>query len=296
MSSNIYEENIARLPKALQPLAQFMVTPLVDPRKQRESILTNPFALFTFLTKKKVQPKVFMSFKNFDDISIEFLTMICKHLEPNDIFALSGVCKNLRTLLLDLESPATQEIWRNSRLENCQFLHLPAPKGMSEQEYITLCSTERGCQFCGQRKQWVKVYWQYRVRACYECYLPRFVRNSYLSKHSKNFQTYENKEEIKMREHYDRLRLERTISFRKERIQEIIEELEAERKESSDDESILSSSSNSSHKYDAQTLRKCPIISAEWKKFDQPFTSRDETKFRKKLDYEYQILAKHYVS
>ncbi|CAG8513694.1 17340_t:CDS:2 [Dentiscutata heterogama] len=295
MSRDIYEENIARLPKALQPLAQFMVTPLVDPRKQKESILANPFAFFTFLTKKKVQPKVFMSFKNFNDISIEFLAMICKHLEPNDIFMLSGVCKNLRTLLLDLESPATQEIWRNSRLEYCPFLQLSPPKGMQEQEYISLCSTERGCQFCGQRKQWVKVYWQFRVRACYECYLPRFVRNSH-SKHTKNFQNTYDKEEIKLREHYDRRRLEHTISFRKERLQEIIEELEAERKESSDDESIHSNSSNSSSKYDAQLLRKCPIISAEWKKFDQPFTNRDQLRFRRKLDYEYQILAKHYVS
>ncbi|CAG8621749.1 24531_t:CDS:2 [Racocetra persica] len=264
---DIYEENIARLPKALRPLAQFMVTPLVDPRKQQESILSNPFALFTFLTKKKVQPKVFMSFKNFNDIPIEFLAMICKHLEPNELFVLSGVCKNLRTLLLDTESPATQEIWRNSRLEYCPFLQLSPPKGMQEQEYISLCSTERGCQFCGQRKQWVKVYWQFR--------------------------------EIKLREHYDRRRLEHTISFRKERLQEIIEEFEAERKESSDgsdNESIHSNSSNSSPKYDAQLLRKCPIISAEWKMFDQPFTSRDQTRFRRKLDYEYQILAKHYVS
>ncbi|CAG8761347.1 3908_t:CDS:1, partial [Cetraspora pellucida] len=124
--------------------------------------------------------------------------------------------------------------------------------------------------------------------------------NSYLSKHPKNFQSsYENKEEIKLREHYDRRRLEHTISFRKERLQEIIEEFEAERKESSDgsdNESILSNSSNSSPKYDAQLLRKCPIISAEWKMIDQPFTSRDQTRFRRKLDYEYQILAKHYVS
>ncbi|CAG8481772.1 5343_t:CDS:2 [Racocetra fulgida] len=236
--NNYYEENIARLPKALRPLAQFMVTPLVDPRKQQESILSNPFALFTFLTKKKVQPKVFMSFKNFNDIPIEFLAMICKHLEPNELFILSGVCKNLRTLLLDTESPATQEIWRNSRLEFCPFLQLSPPKGM----------------------------------------------------------------QIKLREHYDRRRLEHTISFRKERLQEIIEEFEAERKESSDgsdNESIHSNSSNSSNsspKYDAQLLRKCPIISAEWKMFDQPFTSRDQTRFRRKLDYEYQILAKHYVS
>ncbi|CAG8620385.1 6382_t:CDS:2 [Acaulospora morrowiae] len=297
------DDEFANVPKSLLPIIRFFFNPLNDPKLQQESFLSNPFAFFSSFAKKKNTAKPYISFKGLNDVPIEFLSMICKNLEPTDIFALAGVNQHLRTILLDIENKQTQELWRNSRLEHSPFLDVPLPKGMTEQEFLSLTALERGCQFCGLRVSWVRIYWQYRVRACTDCYLCRFVSNSYLNRRSAGFyRTTESLEELKRLENNDKRRLEYIISYRKQRLGEIIDELSEE--VVPDNVSIKSGYSSSSDatsegvslKYDPFILRKCPSYLKEWKYLDRPFTSRDEVKLRRKLDYEYQILEKHYSS
>jgi len=282
-------------PKTLLPILRFMFTPLVDPTKQNKSLISNPFS-FLF-SKKKINKKEYISFAGLGDVPIEFLALICRDLDITDLFSLAGVCKHLRTLLLDVENLQVQDLWKTSRLEHSPFLDIQLPKGMNEQEFCSLTSLERGCEFCHQRKSWVRIYWKYRVRSCHDCYMTRFVSNSY-SKRS-YYKTNDSLEELKQLEINDKKRLEYIISYRKQRLSEILEELSEVAVE--DNESVKSGFSNQtsntiSLRYDPSILRKCPCYHKEWLCMDQPFTLRDEVKLRRKFDYEYQILSKHYTS
>ncbi|CAG8436158.1 9485_t:CDS:2 [Diversispora eburnea] len=281
MSLSEYEN----IPKTFRPIITFLYTPLVHPSQHSKSFFSFP-NIFS-LSRKKRNTKVYIYFKDFHDIPIEFLSAICKYLEPSDLFALSGVCKNLRTLLLDIELPQIQELWQKSREEFSPFLSLPPPQGMTEQEYFQLNDLSRGCQFCGQRKRWVSVEWAFRVRTCEECCVVRFVKRPTIDK-----------EELRQREHNEKRRLEFIFNHRKQRLSEIMDELETEILD--DNESIKSGYSGRSSlnggtlKFDSNILRKCPVYSEERKLTYRPFTKRDESRFMQTIDYEYQILVKHY--
>ncbi|RIA87435.1 hypothetical protein C1645_287726 [Glomus cerebriforme] len=180
------------IPWAIRPLAKRLLRPNKNSQVKRDvrdvNFLTNPFIKF-FSPKKNdttlfnfdnfnydvSQKKEFYKFSKLEDISIEYLLLICKDFTPYELISLAGTCKRLRNLLMSDDS-IVQSIWRNSRLQYMRYLQLPPPYLLTEQEYIGLTMLERGCQFCGQRKNWVRVYWKFQVRSCYECYKPRFVK------------------------------------------------------------------------------------------------------------------------
>jgi hypothetical protein len=168
------------LPWAIRPLAKRIFRPNNNNNKKSQTTRDiNPFfkffAPFPRKESQDVPKKEFYKFSKLEDISVEYLLLICKDFTPYELFSLAGTCKRLRNLLMS-DEPAVQSIWRNSRLQHMRYLQLPPPYLLTEQEYIGLTMMERGCQFCGQRKNWVRVHWRFQVRSCYECYKPRYLR------------------------------------------------------------------------------------------------------------------------
>jgi hypothetical protein len=282
------------LPWAIRPLAKRFLRPNKRPTKaaSRESFFSNSFAKFfsppASPTKEKFHSnleKEFYKFSKLEDISIEYLLLICKDFTPYELISLAGTCKRLRDLLMS-DDAAVQSLWRNSRLQHMRYLQLPPPYLLTEQEYIGLTMMERGCQFCGKRKNWVRVYWKYQVRSCYECYKPRFVRGGHTPQNKNNTpETVVYLADLKNREAADRKQLRVTITHRKQRLTDIVHELESETVEEEGCENLRL------FKYDPKLLRQCPSYNAEWRLYDQPFTKGDESKLKKLMENEYRDLV-----
>ncbi|CAG8676150.1 9328_t:CDS:2 [Acaulospora morrowiae] len=109
-------------------------------------------------------------------IPVDIFIEICSHLHPLDLFTLIEVCKQFR-YWLNSASPGTQDIWRTSRLKFLPYLQLKPFADMDEQSYTRLGLIEKGCQFCGTRKEYCKVYWVFRVRCCKKCFNRKVVSN-----------------------------------------------------------------------------------------------------------------------
>jgi hypothetical protein len=60
-------------------------------------------------------------------------------------------------------------IWRTSRINTIFFPQLPSPEGLNEREYCKVVMLEKGCQFCMEKRQHVRIYWIFRVRSCWDC-------------------------------------------------------------------------------------------------------------------------------
>src|SRR3954451_8740990 len=101
------------------------------------------------------------------NIPPELFLEICSFLPPSDLFTLSQVCRKFREYLFAPNSSNTQEVWKNSRLKFMPKEDMPPPKGMSEEKYVELLMTERGCQFCKVKE--CKIFWQFGVRCCSGC-------------------------------------------------------------------------------------------------------------------------------
>jgi hypothetical protein len=104
---------------------------------------------------------------NLTDVPNEIFVQICANLPPSDLLSLTLVCKKLKSLLCSPGSKETQAIWRTSRIRFMRFLQSPPPHNMDEKSYIVL-KQDKGCQFCNE-KNFVKVYWEFRVRCCDLC-------------------------------------------------------------------------------------------------------------------------------
>ncbi|CAI2166683.1 14470_t:CDS:2 [Funneliformis geosporum] len=233
--------------------------------------------------------KEFYKFSKLEDISVEYLLLICKDFTPYELISLAGTCKRLRELLMS-DDAAVQSIWRNSRLQHMRYLQLPPPYLLTEQEYIGLTMLERGCQFCGKRKNWVRVYWRYQVRSCYECYKPRFVSGNAPQNKNNTPETTTYLADLKNREASDRKQLRVTIAQRKQKLTDILHELESETIEEDGCENLRL------FKYDPKLLRQCPSYNAEWRLYDQPFSNGDESKLRKFMENEYRVLVEKLYS
>jgi len=257
----------------------------------RDAFSSNPFLKFFSPRKESFDvipqdapKKEFYKFSKLEDISVEYLLLICQDFTPYELIALAGTCKRLRNLLMS-DDAAVQSIWRNSRQQHMRYLQLPPPYLLTEQEYIGLTMMERGCQFCGQRKNWVRVYWRFQVRSCYECYKPRYVKNSGKRNKNNTPETPVYLDDIKNREADDRKQLRVTIAQRKQNLTDILHEMESETVEEEGCENLRL------FKYDPKLLRQCPSYNAEWRLYDQPFTRSDESKLRKLMENEYRVLV-----
>lgn len=288
------------IPWAIRPLAKRIFrahkkSQQSQAQAKKEAFTSNPFLKFlsslstteasSYDNSQDFINKEFYKFSKLEDISVEYLLLICRDFTPYELFALAGTCKRLRNLLMS-DDAAVQSIWRNARLQHMRYLQLPPPYLLTEQEYIGLTMMERGCQFCGQRKNWVRVHWKFQVRSCYECYKPRFVKKS-PGRSNKNDtpETPVYLEDIKNREADDKKRLRVTVSQRKQKLTEILHEMESETVEEEGCENLRL------FKYDPKLLRQCPCYNAEWRLYDQPFTRSDESKLRKSMDNEYGVLV-----
>src|SRR6266536_2774533 len=87
----------------------------------------------------------------------ELFIKICTFLPPVDLFTLSQVCREFRGYLCAPNSLATQQIWKESRLQLIPKEDMPPPEGMSEKKYVELLITERGCQIC-KRSEECRIY------------------------------------------------------------------------------------------------------------------------------------------
>jgi len=288
------------IPWAIRPLAKRLLRPNNNKKSQvtREAFLSNPFLKF-FSPKKEsssffnfdnshdvhdIPKNDFYKFSKLEDISVEYLLIICKDFTPYELVSLAGTCKRLRDILMS-DDAAVQSIWRNSRHQHMRYLQLPPPYLLTEQEYIGLTMMERGCQFCGERKNWVRVYWKFQVRSCYECYKPRFLRNAKQNKNNTP-ETQLYLTDLKNREADDKKQLRITIAQRRQKLTDILHELESETVEEDGCVNI-----RLLFKYDSKLLRQCPSYNAEWRLYDQPFTRRDESKLRKLMENEYRVLV-----
>ncbi|CAI2161496.1 17253_t:CDS:2 [Funneliformis geosporum] len=132
---------------------------------------------------KRAAPLVPPSFNA--SIPIDIFIEVCYHLSPASLFSLMCVCKQFRFWLNSSASYVTQDIWRTSRMKYLERIKLRPPIGMEESTYIKLTMLERGCQFCGTRKETPKVYWAFRVRSCRECLRKRIISSENLPKWAK---------------------------------------------------------------------------------------------------------------
>ena len=123
---------------------------------------------------ERAAPCVPLSFNT--SIPIDIFIEICHYLPPESLFSLMCVCKQFRFWLNSSASYVTQDIWRASRMKYLERIRLRPPIGMDELTYIKLTMLERGCQFCGTKKETPKVYWAFRVRCCRACLRKRITR------------------------------------------------------------------------------------------------------------------------
>ncbi|CAG8521740.1 15371_t:CDS:2, partial [Acaulospora morrowiae] len=115
----------------------------------------------------------------------EILTEICEKLPPEDLYALSTVCRSLRSFLWSSSSTVTQQIWRNSRKTFYPQYKSPPLKDMSEQQYIFLVVLAKKCQFCEEMdKKKLKKYWEFQVYSCEKCLDRRIASHKALLKNN----------------------------------------------------------------------------------------------------------------
>ncbi|RIA89832.1 hypothetical protein C1645_824228 [Glomus cerebriforme] len=117
----------------------------------------------------------------YTNIPPELFTEICSFLPPADLFTLSQVCRKFHGYLRAPNSLATQQIWKESRLKFIPNEDMPPPKGMNEEKYVELLMIERGCQICKRSKE-CKIYWEFAVRCCSNCYSNKTISLSNLTR------------------------------------------------------------------------------------------------------------------
>ncbi|CAJ0763278.1 15612_t:CDS:2, partial [Entrophospora sp. SA101] len=116
-------------------------------------------------------------------IPSEIFIKICSYLSPSDLYSLTTVCKNYRSMLWSFTSTTTQSIWCNSREQFISHLTLPPPKDMSEQQYIWLMVLLNKCQFCKENdKKKLSMCWEFRMYCCQRCLAQRTVSRDTLLK------------------------------------------------------------------------------------------------------------------
>ena len=104
----------------------------------------------------------------------ELFIEICSFLPPANLFTLSQVCREFRGYLCAPNSLATQQIWKKSRLQYMPEEDMPPTEGMSEEKYVELLMTERGCQICKCSEE-CEIYLEFEVRCCKKCFLKGIV-------------------------------------------------------------------------------------------------------------------------
>src|SRR4051794_38287338 len=97
------------IPWAIRPLAKRIFRQNKKSQTTRETFSSNPFLKFFSPSPRKesfynipqdVPKKEFYKFSKLEDISVEYLLLICKDFTPYELIALAGTCKRLRNLLM----------------------------------------------------------------------------------------------------------------------------------------------------------------------------------------------------
>src|ERR1043166_3536300 len=110
----------------------------------------------------------------------EVFMEVCENLPPKDLYSLSLVCKQFRTLLWS-NSATTQQLWSKSRMKFVsQFNDYPKlPGDLSEQKFIWLLSLGKTCQHCGKNLQEGgnrRLFWEFKVLICSKCAEEKTIR------------------------------------------------------------------------------------------------------------------------
>ncbi|PKC70625.1 hypothetical protein RhiirA1_500550, partial [Rhizophagus irregularis] len=109
----------------------------------------------------------------FTIIPTETFINICQFLTPWDLVSISLVCRKFRDYLTCPTSSTTMDVWRISRTNTIFFPQLSPPEGLNERDYCKIVMLEKGCQFCAEKSNDVRIYWIFRVRSCWDCLMER---------------------------------------------------------------------------------------------------------------------------
>ncbi|RHZ72430.1 hypothetical protein Glove_242g25 [Diversispora epigaea] len=137
-------------------------------------------------SKSTIIPKTYQRFmkKNAQNkaarLPPKILFEICSYLHPKDLYSLASVCKSYRSLLWSRKS-ATQEVWKNSRVQSFSLPTFPPPDEMCEQQYNWLLTVTQKCQYCGEKDMFkLALHWEFSSYCCYSCLEKKTVSHSSL--------------------------------------------------------------------------------------------------------------------
>src|SRR3954451_12776799 len=90
---------------------------------------TEEASLCETMTPSSISPQIL-------NLPQEVFIEICENLHPKDLYSLSLVCKQFRTMLWS-NSSTTQQLWCKSRMKFVpQYSYLKPPGDLSEQKFI----------------------------------------------------------------------------------------------------------------------------------------------------------------
>lgn len=114
------------------------------------------------------------------NLTQEVFIEICENLPPNDLYNLTLVCKQFRTILWS-NSSTTQQLWYKSRLKSVsKFSDLKPPGDLSEQKFVWLLDIGKTCQYCGKNitieSEERRLFWEFKVLVCSNCAQKQTIR------------------------------------------------------------------------------------------------------------------------
>ncbi|RGB25667.1 hypothetical protein C1646_675390 [Rhizophagus diaphanus] len=107
------------------------------------------------------------------NLTQEVFIEICENLPPKELYTLTLVCKQFRTILWS-NSSTTQQLWYKSRLKFVpKFSDLKPPGDLSEQKFVWLLDIGETCQYCGKKiiigSEERRLFWEFKVLVCSNC-------------------------------------------------------------------------------------------------------------------------------
>jgi hypothetical protein len=114
------------------------------------------------------------------NLTQEVFIEICENLPPKDLYTLTLVCKQFRTILWS-NSSTTQQLWYKSRLKFVsKFSDLKPPGDLSEQKFVWLLDIGETCQYCGKKiiigSEERRLFWEFKVLVCSNCAQKQTIR------------------------------------------------------------------------------------------------------------------------
>ncbi|CAB5389725.1 unnamed protein product [Rhizophagus irregularis] len=126
-----------------------------------------------YLTPSSSSSSSYLISSHILNLTQEVFIEICENLPPKDLYTLTLVCKQFRTILWS-NSSTTQQLWYKSRLKFVsKFSDLKPPGDLSEQKFVWLLDIGETCQYCGKKiiigSEERRLFWEFKVLVCSNC-------------------------------------------------------------------------------------------------------------------------------